>query len=64
MLISKLCDVSSRIMLPLSFQKGNDRPIIQSKIEDNISRFPSIFFSLSGFSILLVTTYLLRGLFT
>ena len=31
--------------------------------EANVSRFPFIFFNLSGFSTLLVTTCLLRGLF-
>ena len=33
-------------------------------LEANVSPFPFIFFNLSGFSILLVTTCLLRGLFT
>ena len=33
-------------------------------LEANVSRFPSIFFNLSWFSTLLVTTCLLRGLFT
>ena len=31
--------------------------------EANVSRFPFIFFNLSGFSTLLVTTCLLKGLF-
>ena len=33
-------------------------------LQANVSRFPFIFFNLSGFSTLLVTTCLLRGLFT
>ena len=32
--------------------------------ETNVSHFPFIFFNLSGFSTLLVTTCLLRGIFT
>ena len=39
----------------------NDKHV---SLEANVSRFPFIFFNLSGFSILLVTTCLLRGLFT
>ena len=33
-------------------------------VEANVFRFPFLFFNLSGFSPLLVTTCLLRGLFT
>ena len=33
-------------------------------LEANVSQFPFIFFNLTGFSSLLVTTCLLRGLFT
>ena len=35
-----------------------------ASLEGNVFRLPFIFFNLSGFSTLLVTTYLLRGLFT
>ena len=41
-------------------KKSHDQ---QVSPEANVSRFPFIFFNLSGFSTLLVTTCLLKGLF-
>ena len=40
---------------------GNDQHV---SVEANVFRFPFIFFNLSGFGTLRVTTFLLRGLFT
>ena len=51
----------SEYTLQLAVKKGVEFHV---SLQTNVSRIPFIFFNLSRFSILLVTTCLLKGLFT